>query len=224
MKKWMLGLGLILILVGVGMAYNYNANNERVREVQVAYELKAWSVSSEFAKEDKIVLDTPTPGVEWSVGAFDEGPEGGAFLYVYINFQDPRGNITKFEVPYVCTEQAKLYAWPGIQVIRNDGGLDVSLLYNETWKAYFGIGGIVQYDGTYTVTIVGIEPPRENPPESLRLYKGEIITEYPYATWLPIGIGVGAVGAFLSASGLIIGRRKRVQNSIKKRGAKSKKP
>jgi len=211
MKKWVFAFGLILILVGIIMVSRYNINNKRIVPTQVKVKgvNDQPSVSSEFIAGDTIFLEIRV-GRDWPFGYFEDP----GILYVFIDFVDPRGNVTKFDMEYGLTEtEGNIYEW-FLNVTKNEGGLLVPTPFLEERV----IGGVVLFNGTYTATVKveDIWPPREDPPSSLTLYKTEIkiITEYPYIALLPIGVSLIVVGGAVSLFGLKSGKSKKL---VKKR-------
>jgi len=210
MKKWIFAFGLILIFVGIFMVSRYNLSNRTI--VPVRTEVKSVtdqrSISwEEFRTGDAIFLEMRV-GRDWPFGYFEDP----GVLLVSVDFVDPRGNVTKFVMIYMAAEAGgSIYEW-FLNVTENEGGLLVTTPFLEELV----IGGVALFNGTYTATVTGIWPSREDPPSSLTLYKSEIeiTTEYPYTALLPIGISVIVVGGVVSLLGVKGGKSKKV---VKKR-------
>ena len=210
MKKWIFAFGLVLIFVGIIMVSRHNINNKTIGWIQVLVKGPVndqRSISSEFSTGDAIFLEMRV-GRDWPFGYFEDP----GVLLVSVDFVDPRGNVTKFVMIYMAAEAGgSIYEW-FLNVTENEGGLLVTTPFLEELV----IGGVALFNGTYTATVTGIWPSREDPPSSLTLYKSEIeiTTEYPYTALLPIGISVIVVGGVISLFGVKGGKSKKV---VKKR-------
>lgn len=175
----------------------------------VAETTKQWSVSAGLQEDDKIAVEIRY-GADWARAPFETSPENPeiAIQDVFLEIRDPLGNATEFDITYALTQGGTLAFW-NISVTQHNG-LNTTGLYNEKFKIYEGIGGIVQYDGNYSVTVTDLWPSKRDPPAYLGIFKGKIetVTEYPYASWLPWGAATGAVGTVASIIGLKLPKRK----------------
>lgn len=172
------------------------------------------SVSANLQKNDKIVVEVRT-GTNWADGIYD--PVGSrSYLYAYLEVRDPNGNSTEFEISYTPSSGGILALW-NISVTReNLDGLNTTALYNQLLNTYDGIGGIVGYNGIYTVVLTDTWPTKTAPPSFLGIYVGKIVEQYPYIMLLPVGVAVGALGAVTTFFGF---RNQRPKHLPKRRSS-----
>lgn len=208
-RKWLIALGAILIALGLILANSSNLPRKAVSSVLVASTTRESSVSANLEKDEKIVVEI-RHGSDWGYGLLDpsDNPEIG-FLYVDLIVFDPRHNSTRYWITFAAAvnNRATFGLW-SIEIIRNDGGLNTESLYDESRGTFDGIGGVVMFSGLYEVNVTGTYPSRQTVPSYLAIFKGTILTVYPYTHFLPIGVVVGASGTVASLLGLRSKKRK----------------
>jgi hypothetical protein len=191
--------GAIFILTGfISMRYSNSPSEIRANVPVVAVDGK-WSASGYFAKGENMLVNIYQGG-DWYTGQFDppiysSDPQNG-FLFLDVNITDPTGNITGYEVKYTPRSnlQPPITLW-SINVTRHaEAGLNTTSFYNEVKNSYKGMGGITEYNGTYTVDLGNLYPPREEPPSRIEIRKDTTTTEYPYTFLLPTGAAIAAAG------------------------------
>jgi hypothetical protein len=228
MKKWFFAVSLLIVLVGVVMVSQNSLARTTWKEDLVmavpgggqngsADVEDSWNVSANLEKGDVIHVYF-TQGAQWRQGLFDidEDFPGFAILYVGVNVTDPHGNTTI----YLCIMGKPDSEGPetilnvlDVNITSDEGGIDPSWLYRNATNSYYGIGGAVQFSGTYNFTVGNLWPGRNDPPSSISIRKVTFATEHPYTYLLPSGIGVAGVGAVLALFSL---RKKTKQNLDKK--------
>lgn len=210
MKKWSFAVGGVLIIIGLMLmtiAYNPSEakNYRKITEVR-----QQWIVSANLTKGQVIWVEI-RQHINWSVGLFDFDDEmypGFAILYVGVDIIDPYGKSTEFlmvwglvrENVYAPEIVKRMLTILDINVIKNEGGIDPTPFLVKQGKSsyYSDVGGIVQYNGTYTFTVGKILPKREDPPSVIWI--GERLTwiEYPYTYMLPLGLAISGGGTTLT--------------------------
>lgn len=208
-RKWMLALGAVLMIVGLILGMLSNYNQKKITSVLVKYTTGERTVSANLQKDDKMVVELRV-GSDWATPPFEIAPESSDIGVIYVNLLvlDPQRNITRFWIAYAYNiDQRRLDLW-SINVTRNDGGLNTTSLYDKKAETYEGIGGVAMYDGQYVVNVTGTMPPKNAPPSYLGIFKGEIVTEYPFTYFLPLGVVIGASGTITLLMGLRSKKRK----------------
>jgi len=215
MMKWFLAVGLILITSGLILTGNYRYSSEAVTSISVANTSQTWGLTANLTKDDKIVV-LIYQGGDWPVGLFDPEEETQLpLLYVGINITDPRGNLTLFLIRYIKSYERFPLSIMDINITVNEGGLDASSLYKPNTNSYWDVGGVVQFNGTYSFSVSHVYPHRDEPPSKIDVRKGIVVTEYPFTNYLPIGVIVTTAGVTLSWFSL---RDRTKLKSRKKRG------
>lgn len=219
MKKWFFATGIILIIMGliaVTIAWSPSEvkNYKKVSEVS-----QKWSVSVNLTRGQLVWVEI-RQHMNWSIGLFDFDDElypGFAILYVDVDITDPYGGTTRFLIVLGrlrTTDASPMLTIVDLNVTRNDGGLDPTPFLIKGNSIYYSdVGGIVQYNGTYTFTVGNIYPPRNDPPSSIWI--GERITwvGYPFMYMLPVGLAVSGAGTILIWFSL----KKKISNRKKRR-------
>ena len=210
MKKWFFAVGLILIFTGFIIALIAYAPSEAKDYKKVTEARQKWSVSANLTKGQVIWVEI-RQHMNWSVGLFDFDDElypGFAILYVGVDIKDPYGKTTEFlmvwgilrESVYAPEILTRALTILDINVTRNEGGLDPTpfLIKSGNSSYYSDVGGIVQYNGTYTFTVGKIWPTRNDPPSVIWI--GERLTwiEYPFTFMLPVGLVIIGGGTILT--------------------------
>lgn len=164
---------------------------------------RQWSVSAPLQKSDRMVVEI-RQGINWSIGPFEPPDyEGGPYLLgVDIDVKNPLGNTTKFFLILASRPPNPILTIWSIEILRQGGGLNPTPFYDEKTKTYHQIGGIVEYDGMYNVTVVNIYPPRYDPPTYLGIRKEKTATENPSIHFLEGGIVMVVGGAIAMLIGL----------------------
>jgi len=204
MRKAWFAIGLALVLFGIILASSAQQTvlEDKIDHEKLASVVSKSTVSANMQKGDKIVVEIRS-GVDWSEDPLEMDPayDPYAVLLVTLNITDPTGNATSYDIIYGRIESTGNIAFLNI-TISHQGGLNTTALYDKDLNMYEGIGGVVMYTGTYTVTVPQdyIYPPKQYPPAALEIYKGVIvkITKYPYGFGLPGGIALGAIGVVTS--------------------------
>lgn len=223
MKKLIVAFGLILICIGIILISRSNDEEPKMGYESVTRGENVWSVLGELKKDDKITIEI-TPPTEWSEGAFDEvyaGEEQRGVLHVLVNISSPQANPTLFIVDYTPVEWKGAYIatiW-NISLVQGsvDSGWDITYVPDlendslDTWSVYddkadpphfFGVGGTVEYNGSFNVTVGHIYPSRTTAPTVLEIFRGKPETIYPYSSFLPIGAATVVAGASITFFGL----------------------
>jgi hypothetical protein len=181
-NRLLVGIGLVLIFFGVIVASASNTSKDRTPQyVIIAGGNVPWEThGGPYESGVNLLVYFGTPPETLPDLTFD----------VEIWPDSHYDNKTVFGIQYIPMLGRRIV---NVSLSSNDGGLAVSNQIQE-------IGGIVNYAGNYWVNITtrwsGWDPP---PKPELRL---EVVEkEYPYRFILPVGAGLGAVGA----SSLILG-------------------
>lgn len=223
--------GVYYIIEGttIGTFIPENAtHNATLADIRVNPE--QWKVSANLIKGDMLDIWI-TQGFDWPNGYFDVDellPGGVGALHVGVNVTDPRGNFTLFDITLGRdTDQSfkplTVFFINITDPSYNQGGLDVSPLYVNTPEHhyYMKVGGIAQFNGTYTVRVIPPWPQRKYPVTGIQMLKHISRTEYSAAYTLPAGITVSSAGIVLS---FISVRRKPKVTHARKPYANIKKP
>jgi len=220
MKRWFFACGLIMIIAGLITAMYTCSPREESTSVSVNNASEEWSVNANLSKGDFIWVHT-TQGLDWPVGYFevDEDFPGFGVLYVGVNITDPRGNFTLFLIKYGkvagTSDQEAIHPLSilDINLTINGGGLNATPLYRPSSNSYWYVGGIAQFSGIYTFTIVHVWPSREYAPSTIDIRKYIRVTEGPSYYLISVGITVTAAGAALTWFSL----KKKPQPKFRKR-------
>jgi len=193
----------------IGMFIPDNASTSEIH-----FNPEQWKVSANLTKGDLIEIWV-IQGLDWPEGQFEideQLPGGYGALYVGVNVTDPRGNFTLFSIVLGrATDSSAGSAssqYPQLETFYinitdpeyNQGGLDVSPLYVNTGDKsfYMSVGGIAQFDGTYTVRVIYPWPSRKYPVTSIQIIKDVDRIVYSTAYTLPVGMTISSAGVVLS--------------------------
>ncbi|MEM1515893.1 MAG: hypothetical protein QXH24_07620 [Candidatus Bathyarchaeia archaeon] len=209
MKRWFLAVSVVLIVIGsilINIAY---IPVEAKDYKQIDKVSNRWSISVNLRKGQVIWVEI-RQHINWSVGIFDFDEElypGFAILYVSVDVTDPYGKDTEFlmvwglSVENLGSASISKYMLTilDINVTKNEGGLDPSpFLIKKGGSSYYSdVGGVVQYNGTYTFT-VEVYPSRKDPPSSIWIGQRLTWIEYPYIYMIPTGVVIDGLGATLA--------------------------
>ncbi len=180
MGKASLAFGIIILFVGVLICSASNSSKENPGEIPVGIQ-NGWETSGYFDERNELLVWFTAPKK-------DMVPDG--WQVVVVDIFDPNGGKTRFVVSF------KNGVFDHINVSSYDGGLIVS-------EPPTGVGGLTQCSGNYTACI----DPEANPlaslyypqgPPKLELLKLVVEKEYPYRSFLPVGIVLIVVGISLS--------------------------
>ncbi len=223
--------GVYYVIEGttIGTFIPQNATyNATLADVRVNPE--QWKVSANLTKGDMLDIWI-TQGLDWPDGMFDVDellPGNIGALHVMVNVTDPRGNFTLFDITLGRNTDQTFRALTVFFInitdpSYNQGGLDVSPFYVNTPEHhyYMKVGGIAQFNGTYTVRVIPPWPGRKYPVTSIQMLKHFSRTEYTTTYTLPAGITVSSAGIVLS---FISVRRKPKVTHAKKPYPNMKKP
>lgn len=202
--KPLLALGVVLIIAGGLLVYGSSPfkAQSRVTQVLVKDVTAQSSVSADLQKGDGIVVEVRY-GTNWARPPYETDTWNPQLpiLDAFLEIRDPTGNSTEFDITYTPSGST-LSLWNLSVTRENLSGLNTTVLYNQMLHTYDGIGGIVGYNGTYKVVLTDTWPTKTDPPAYLGVYKGKIVTEYPYISLLPMGVATGALGAVTLFFGL----------------------
>ena len=188
-KKWLV-LSVVLVMAGLIVASFGNASREVTTSLgdTKQSELNVLSIGDNYTKGQKLVLGI-SPGREWYwyADTTDEFKVGGDYIElvpVNVTIIDPYEQSTKLEAEYRVVEGTQDLALFIVKVHHKSDGLSLKI-FNNTWSVgnntYTGeyldeylygqcvIGGTVNVDGFYNVTVTLMGPPI--PPTRLYLYK-----------------------------------------------------
>jgi len=215
MKKWLLALGANVLLIGLLVSSYSNVPEDRIEHVCINKVLNDWEVSGNFSENEKLLVFL-APNMSWAWYAdepYDNFYTG--FFTVKINVTDPLKRVTEFKVIFRATTgqiEPSLSIW-AFELISNQGALVVEANPGETLHE---IGGSTKVNGTY---IASVGKGAFYPPRQLSLYKETLRKEYPRSFLLPIGIGIIVAGLSLSASSMIISKRRvKRKKALRSRG------
>ena len=219
-------IGLVIFFAGV-ILLSYSIQSQEIKVITdnlVSYvengpdEPKLWSVSANLTEGDRIFV-LITAGLDWPFGYFEPNERNIPILTVIVDVIDPHGNITRFATEYTkpppgMAPETRLIVW-NRTLLRNEGGIDPSPLYDGDRKLYEEIGGIVRYNGTYTVKIVRVIPPREYPPSRMEIRKAIAIPRIQDNSYLlPYGVASIVCGGVTASAGFISKRNFKKQKSL----------
>jgi hypothetical protein len=217
MRKSWLVLGIVAMFIGILIASFGNASHQVATMVgePKQSELHASSIGDSYSKGQKLVLGI-SPGNDWYLYAdtSDEFKVGGDYVYlvsITVIVIDPNGNVTILEAEYRVIEGTTDLALFVVKVYQKGAGLTFST-FNNTWNVgnnnYTGeyldeqlsgqsiIGGLVNFDGYYNVSIGQAWPP--SPPTRLTLYKYKLETVKDQWFLIPAGAVTVIAGGILS--------------------------
>ncbi len=188
-----------------GIFIPYNAST-----AQIQFNPEQWKTSANLTEGDLLDIWI-IQGLDWPEGQFDideQLPGGVGALHVGVNVTDPRGNFTLFDIVLGRAESSASSKFPQLTVFyinitdpKNDqGGLDVSPFYVNTGSKtfYTDVGGIVQFNGTYTVEVIRPWPARKYPVTTIQLITEVSGMVYSAMYTLPVGITISSAGLALS--------------------------
>jgi hypothetical protein len=218
MNMKILAVGLLIIMIGVVLASFYNISQETPKETKKT-ELNSWKANAYLEKNQTLLVDILT-GTNWVANPFDDPSEDArnegiqGIRYCIIDIVDPSFNKTTFVVE-LGYDGTKFYTRPwNVTVVHKSDGLDTFLwdvlitgVNRSSYIVYLGAeaAGIAVLSGQYNVTVYGVGPSISDqtfdPPASITLTIGDVTIEYPYAYFLPVGVGIGAFGVVLCVFG-----------------------
>lgn len=216
MKKWFLAVSLIMIAAGAIMATSYNLpRTGTTTEERAGYVSESRTVEADLVQGDLVRL-AMTQGLDWRTGYFEIDDllyPGFAILWVGVNITDPQGKNITFLTTWTPM-QLDVQTPPLTYLDKNvttklddyDGGIDPyadGSNYRPPSNSFFEVGGKVTLSGKYVFDVWGIIPSRKDPPASLDVRKHQIVTTYPLAYMLPLGIAVAAAGTALAAYSIL---------------------
>lgn len=212
-------LGLILLVCGLpvtlwtaGLRTKVNLNSP-TWVAETDQPTGNWTVSGLFTTGERLIFNIKD-GAGWGWYATDPNPGSPSTfesLYIDMSIIDPKGGKTNFmivfEVAASETAITPLLSFFGGNLTHNDGGLTMepkyvwaannqSVYYNYQEEGIGGIGGIVNYDGTYTAVVD--KNWTSTPPKYLKLYEQGVSYKSPYLFVVPIGVAIMVSGIALS--------------------------
>lgn len=210
-RKVILGIGFLLLFIGTIISLAYNFQVEKVKATpgeRAGLSVWKYNVTGFFNAKNitdgKIVymeilyLELPPPKEEF----FTPIPFN-------VSIYAPDGSETVFRVNLIGDPQFYYYEYT---LLKNDGGLEVEVIGGEAAI----LGGNVTQTGNYTAQLDSAAKfIYGDPPSRLILFKEirEHYTEYPYRTFLPLGVVLIFAGAGLS----IFAIKSRKASQLKKR-------
>lgn len=187
MRKTPLALGVLVLFAGVVVFSRSNYSTSWPKNIILVREgdlpFGDWEISAQLNRSQKIIVVFPPPRQDELI------PNGDAIFNVDV--VDPTGGNTSFRVAFSPRGDVDM------NVTGNEGGLSVP-------DPIEGIGGTTRYKGLYAVHVHAPEYLAQYyyPPNGtmllLELYEVVEDRDYPYFSYLPVGIGLMAVGASLS--------------------------
>ncbi len=193
-----MGIGLILLFAGVLTTSMSCSSVSNATPVGPLYDAppEAWQISGHFKEGQKLLVYFKAPDLSFY-------PDRTANILVEI--VNPEGGKSVFEVVFSLMFGDP--APPEFNLVSNDAGLIVSDPLGE-------VGGIVPYSGSYLANIttrVLWGPPY------LQLWGENVEKEYPYLSFLPVGLGLIVCGCASSVWGAKSSKKKarpRKANSV----------
>jgi len=206
LKTPILVVGLVIALIGIGIIPYYSETQTIAQEKAIHSDTNVWSISSYLEGGDNVTVVVRQNAL-WVDGPFDISDDGvTAIMYMYIDFIDPNGNTTTFEVDLAVTEvQLQLINW-NMNVLE-EGSIDTSSMLDDKGRLT-EVGGTIPFNGTYTAR-VRVAPGREDqPPSFLGFYHMEMTTKHPNSYLLPTGVAIVVLGGTVSFFGMTRGKRR----------------
>ncbi|MGQ9690833.1 MAG: hypothetical protein ACUVQY_06150 [Thermoproteota archaeon] len=213
MRKMWVVLGIILMLCGFIVTSYGNAPKEIPNLIGQPKQssINATSIGDYYNRTQKLLLGI-APGKDWYLftDTSDEFVEGGKLIPVVsvtVMVIDPQGKTTHLEAEYRVVEGTESIALLVVKVYNKSDGLILKTFYHN-WTDSFGntytgeylyereIGGIVNFDGLYTITVSLLGPPI--PPSRLTLYKYRIDVVNERWFLFPVGGALIAFGGVMS--------------------------
>jgi hypothetical protein len=218
----MVVLGLILLVCGLpatlwaaGVRTKVNLNSPTmVGETDLP--TGNWTVSSLYTTGERLIFNMKD-GDGWGFWASDLNPGTPSTfqsLYIDVSIIDPKGGKTNFTIVFEEAQSptaiTPLLSFFGGNLTHNDGGLTMepkyvwaannqSVYYNYQEEGIGGVGGIVNYNGIYTVVVDKTAfGGSATPPKYLKLYEQGVSTASPYLFVVPMGVATMASGIALS--------------------------
>jgi len=217
LNKILLIVGLILIGTGAAIMSGYSVSwtTKELETPPINYTTNEWSVSGELKKGDWLVATYRT-NAEWiDTTKFPdwEIPDEAVpipYFFVSVTIADPYGNETTFvEALGLYTTNSpypRLVTFP--PEITKNGSLQTILAAGQ--GGVEGVGGILKYDGLYTVTMTA-EYRTGYPPSYIGMFRYKV-TQHHDIAFLPVGALVAGTGATSSYFGL---RKKKPKVKVK---------
>jgi hypothetical protein len=203
--------GIILLLVGVvviSISLGPTETEEYdsvVREEGLSY--TEWHTSASFVAQDRLFVAFEGPGMDEPI------PNGGEVdVRFWVNITDPQGDNSTFRADFRREQMPEL----NVTVERRGTGLLIDDPVGNWGDGPVSIGGVAQYDGVYKAHLYSygegvahlIYPP-DGTLNYLEMYVIRVNRELSMLTYLPVGIGVCAVGAVISVWALRTSKPKR---------------
>jgi hypothetical protein len=207
-------LGLILLLCGLpvtlwmaGFRTKVSSSIAAVAEAdEQQMETGDWKVSGFFTTGERLIFDIKD-GKNWVMEATDPDPSSPTkfdSLQIGMSIIDPKGGKTNFTITFLTvnspTAVMPSLSFFGGNLTSNDGGLTMEpeniWVANNRSVYYRQIGGIVNYDGTYTAVVDEGSAP-STPPMYLKLEEQAVSTKSPYLSIVPIGVAIMVSGIAL---------------------------
>jgi len=216
LKTPLLVAGLVIALIGIGIIPYHSENQTTTQNKAIHYDTNVWSISSYLEEGDNVTVIVRENAL-WIEGPFDIAEDGvTAVMYMFIDFIDPNGNITTFEVDLAILDvygQQRLFNW-NMNVLEK-GSIDTNSMLDDKGRLT-AVGGTIPFSGTYTAYVT-VAPDREDqPPSFLGFYHMEMTTIYPNSYLLPTGIAIIGLGGYVSFFGVITGKHRISRRSQKK--------
>jgi hypothetical protein len=215
-------LGLILLVCGLpvtlwtaGFRTKVDLNSPTV-VAETDQPTGNWAVSALFTTGERLIF-VIKDGDGWGWYASEPNPGSPSTfqsLYIDVSIIDPKGGKTNFTIVFeeATSETAvtPLLSFFAGNLTHNDGGLTMepediwvannqSVYYNYAKEGIGGVGGIVNYDGNYTVVVDKASfGGSSTPPKYLKLYEQGVSTESPYMFVVPVGVAIMVSGTALS--------------------------
>jgi hypothetical protein len=209
-RKAILGIGLLLLFTGIIISLAYNFQVEKVKATpgeQAGLSVYKYNVTGFFNAKtfsngklvymEKLYLELPPTKEYFTPIPFN------------VSIYAPDGSETVFRVNIIGDPQFYYYEWT---LLKNDGGLEVEIIGGEAAS----LGGNVTQTGNYTAQLdIAAKFIYGDPPSRLILFKEiwEFYIDYPYRSFLPVGVVLIFAGVGLS----IFAMRTQKVSQIKKR-------
>jgi len=201
LNKILLVVGLILIGTGAVIMSGYSVSwtTKELERPPVNYVTNEWSVSGELKKGDWLVVTFRTSAYWIGVTLWEDEADDVPFphFYVSITIADPYNTETTFVEAQALFQQSgdppRLVAFP--PEITKNGSLQTILAAGQ--GGIEGVGGIVKYDGLYTVTMTA-EYRTGYPPSYIGMFRYKV-TQHHDIAFLPVGalvVGTGATSSY----------------------------